>query len=197
MDLPRLSRCNMKPLLCFAFGPLLLSALLNQPATAALQDGLTGYYTFETETAGTVPNAARNLSAPGFEMDGLKLFGGEAAVAGVPLSNLTSAVRAGTGALACDGDGDYADVTVSPVTADTDFSVSVWFKPQTGGTGLTGATRALYLNRSRPIHSPSACARAVQGRRISSYSSISRPDPIPIRTQRFSMRKWIPGITWC
>lgn len=138
---------------------VLLFPFCGATARADLGTDLTGYYSFESEVAGTVPNGARALSLPGFPNDGAKLFGGEAAVPAVPLSSLTEAVRAGTAALACDGTGDFADLTAAPVTTDADFSLSVWFKPQTAGAGLTGASRA-FVFESEPAYALSYGLRA-------------------------------------
>ena len=143
----------------FKAGLFLLLPLFSASAWADLRTDLTGYYSFESETAGTVPNAARALTLPGFANDGARLFGGEAAAASVPLSSQPGAALAGAAALACDGDGDYANLTVAPVSTETDFSVSVWFKPQTGGAGLTGAVRA-FVFESEPAYAISYGLRA-------------------------------------
>ncbi len=126
---------------------IITNIFLTFSAFADIRNGLSGYYSFETHTAGVVPNTARTLGAAGFTNDGARLSGGELAggTPQVPLSNVEGTFIAGTGALACDGTGDYADLTVAPISTATDFSVSVWFKPQTGGAGITGTARAFVL----------------------------------------------------
>lgn len=126
-------------------GVLCAGLLLRGAASADLLTDLQAYYTFESETASVAPNTARTLGHPGFENDGARLQGGEPATASVPLSSAAGSFRAGTAALACDGDADYADLAVCPVMVDQDFTVSVWFKPQTGGAGLTGAVRSFVM----------------------------------------------------
>lgn len=140
-------------------GLLLLIPFLTQLGRADLRTDLTGYYSFESEAAGTVANSAGTLGGAGFENDGAKLFGGEAAAVTEPLSNLPGVALAGSGALACDGDGDFANLSVAPVTTDMDFTVSIWFKPQTGGSGITGANRA-FIFESEPAYAISFGLRA-------------------------------------
>ena len=45
---------------------VLLFPFCDPAARADLRTDLTGYYSFESEAAGTVPNGARALSLPGF-----------------------------------------------------------------------------------------------------------------------------------
>lgn len=142
-----------------AAGALCAGLLLQGTASADILTDLQGYYSFETETGSVAPNAARALGRPGFDNDGARLQGGEPAAPSVPLSTAAGTFRAGTGALACDGDGDYADLSVNPVAVDQDFTVSVWFKPQTGGAGLTGSNRA-FVMESKPAYAISFGLRA-------------------------------------
>lgn len=138
---------------------LLLLPLCSATAQADIRTDLTGYYSFESETGGTVPNAARALMLSGYDNDGARLSGGEAAVASVPLSSQPGAALAGVSALACDGDGDFADLAVAPISTTEDFSVSVWFKPQTAGAGFSGTTRAFVIE-SEPAFAISYGLRA-------------------------------------
>ncbi|MES2707049.1 MAG: LamG domain-containing protein [Verrucomicrobiota bacterium] len=141
---------------------LLATPLLCQPAQADLLTELKGYYPFESQAAGSAPNVARSLGMTGFDNDGARLFGGESGAASVPLSIAPGTFRAGTGALACDGTGDFSDLAVSPIVVTGDFSVSVWFKPQTGGAGLTGTARA-FVFESKPAYAVSFGLRAGSG----------------------------------
>lgn len=160
MSVGTISRRDSKCFFLPAAGLLLMLAGLSTPrASADLLTDLPGYYSFESQTAGTVPNGARDLSSPGFQDDGARLRGGESVTSSVPLSTEAGTFRAGTGALACDGNGDYADLPVSPVIPTEDFTVSVWFKPQTGGAGFTGTTRG-FVFESKPAYAISFGLRA-------------------------------------
>lgn len=130
------------------------------PVQAGILDALTGYYSFETQTAGVVPNEARALGRPGYPSDGAVLLGGDPVAGGaVPLSSAAGTFLSGTAALACDGNADYADLASSPVTTSADFSMSVWCKPQTSGLGVTGSAR-LFVMESKPAYALSLGLRA-------------------------------------
>jgi hypothetical protein len=129
---------------------ILAALVLPFSASADLLSDLKGYYTFEHESLGIVANSARAFGSSGFASDDARLLGGDPSGLGiVPLSQVPGTFRAGTAALACDGAGDYADLVASPVSTAADFSVSVWFKPNTGGAGITGADRAFVIE-SKP-----------------------------------------------
>lgn len=129
---------------------------------AGLLNDITGYYTFETQVDGTVTNAARAAGYPGFARDPALLNGAEGDPSAFlpPFTTVPAKVRAGAGALDCDGAGDYGDIVGSPVTVELDWSVAAWFKPDTGGAGLTGSTRAFVFETSGTAYPISFALRA-------------------------------------
>jgi len=126
-----------------AFGLALSSA------PAALMDKLQGYYTFESQTNGTTPNMARALGYPAFPLDWATLLKPVPVVGSVafpPWTNLASKVLAGTGVLDCREDGDFATTSDLPIwDQQADWTISTWFKPDTGGTGLFGTTTRMFI----------------------------------------------------
>ena len=116
-------------------------------ALAGLREGVMAHYAFEAEVGGVVSNAARAVGYPGFNQDHATLNGadGDPSALQPPLTTDPARVRAGAGALDCDGAGDYGDIVGNPVVVGQDWSVSVWFKPDTGGAGYSGSTRAFVL----------------------------------------------------
>jgi hypothetical protein len=120
-------------------------------ALGGLLDSVTGYYPFETQVGGVVSNAARTLGYAGFSQDEAILNGAEGDPSAIlpPYTTNLAKVRAGAGALDCDGSGDYGDIIGNPLTVGQDWSVSAWFKPDTGGLGyLTTGTRAFVFETS-------------------------------------------------
>ena len=118
-------------------------------ASAALMDKLQGYYTFESQTNGTTPNMARAFGYTAFPSDSatlLKPFPIPGSVAFPPWTNASDKVLAGTGVLDCREDGDYATTTDQPIwDQQSDWTISCWFKPNTGGTGLFGTTTRMFI----------------------------------------------------
>jgi len=129
---------------------------------AGLLNDITAYYTFETQVHGVVSNAARAAGYPGFARDEALLNGAEGDPSAFipPFTTDPVKVRAGTGALDCDGAGDYGDIVGSPVTVDWDWSVAAWFKPDTGGAGLTGTARAFVFETGGTAYPISFALRA-------------------------------------
>ncbi|MDB6174040.1 MAG: hypothetical protein JWL59_3351 [Chthoniobacteraceae bacterium] len=101
-------------------------------AVAELGKGLVAYYPFDSAGA-TQPNRATPLTGESFPNDSVTLIQ-QAAITGI-------STRAGTGALLLDGNGDYADIVGNPVKINGDWTVSVWFRPDTAGLGLDGTKR--------------------------------------------------------
>jgi len=123
-----------------------LTVLSTLPLAGLLND-VTGYYPFEAQVDGYVSNAVRTAGYPGFPKDEAYLNGAEGDPSAMlpPWTTNLARVRAGVGALDCDGAGDYGDIVGNPVLVDQDWSVSVWFKPDTGGAGYLGTARAFVL----------------------------------------------------
>lgn len=121
-----------------------LSVLVPPPGATSLAIDLVAYYPFEAHTAGVVTNAVRTAGYPGFDQDQATLDGAEEAASSLrpPHTTNSANVRAGTGALDCDGVGDYGQIPGNPVATGLAWSVAAWFKPETGGAGYTGSTRA-------------------------------------------------------
>jgi hypothetical protein len=124
-------------------GGALWGLTLNTPA--ALLDNLTGYYSFSSPVNGVVPNSARAFGYAGFTNDSAILYTATALPGSVifpPWTNNATdptVVRAGNGALSCQAAsaGDYAQTTDLPLfSIQDDWTISVWFKPNTAGTGL-------------------------------------------------------------
>ncbi len=124
-----------------------LTVLVPPPGATSLAVGLTGYYPFESHNDGMVTNAARTAGYAGFAQDEAILNGAEGDPSALlpPWTTNLAKVRAGAGALDCDGAGDYGDIVGNPLLLDQDWSVSVWFKPDTGGVGYLGSARAFVL----------------------------------------------------
>lgn len=120
-----------------------------------LLDGVRGYYPFETQVGGVVSNAARALGYAGFAQDEAILNGAEGDPSAIlpPYTTNLAKVRAGTGALDCDGAGDYGDILGNPLIVGQDWAVAAWFKPDTGGLGyLTTGTRAFVFETSGTVY---------------------------------------------
>lgn len=139
-----------------------LTVLLPPPGATSLAVGLVGYYSFESEAGGVVSNAARLAGYPGFTQDEMVLNGGEAGPSALmpPFTTNLAKVRAGTGALDCDGVGDYGKIAGNPVAIGQDWSVATWFKPDTGGAGYSGSTRAFILETAGTVYPISVGWRA-------------------------------------
>jgi hypothetical protein len=118
-------------------------------APAALMDNLQGYYTFETQNNGIVPNVARAAGYAGFPSDSAAIYtpiATQGSVAYPPWAGAPAKVLAGAGALDCAGNGDYATTSDLPIwDLQSDWTVSTWFKPDTGGTGLFGTSTRMFV----------------------------------------------------
>ena len=116
---------------------------------AALMDNLQGYYTFESQNNGIMPNAARAAGYAGFPLDSAAIYtpvATQGSVAYPPRTDAQAKVLAGAGALDCAGDGDYATTSDLPIwDLQSDWTVSIWFKPDTGGTGLFGTSTRMFV----------------------------------------------------
>ena len=63
-----------------------------------------------------------------------------------PWAGAPAKVLAGAGALDCAGNGDYATTSDLPIwDLQSDWTVSTWFKPDTGGTGLFGTSTRMFV----------------------------------------------------
>ena len=125
-----------------------LATRVGQPGGAGLVNNLMAYYTFDTQTAWVVANSASALGATGtFANDGLALKGGHPDPSAVvyPLTHDSALARAGLGALACNGSNVYAHIIGNPVDPNLNWSVAAWFKPNTGGQGITNTARLFVL----------------------------------------------------
>ena len=122
---------------------------LTTSAPAALLDKLQGYYTFESQTNGATPNMARAFGYTAFTSDSgtlLKPVPIAGSVAFPPWTNAPDKVLVGTGVLDCREDSDYATTTDLPIwDQQSDWTISCWFKPDTGGTGLFGTTTRMFI----------------------------------------------------
>jgi hypothetical protein len=127
-----------------------------------LLDSVTAYYPFESQVSGVVSNAARAAGYPGFPQDEAWLNGAEGDPSAVvpPFTTNLAKVRSGTGALDTDGAGDYGKIAGNPVAVGEDWSVAAWFKPDTGGVGYLGSTRAFVFETSGGIYPISFGLRA-------------------------------------
>jgi hypothetical protein len=136
----------------FLAATAIMGLALNTPA--GLLDHLQGYYAFQSQTNGMVANSARAYGFAGFTNDSATLYtpvATEGAVLYPPWTNNAidpSAVLAGNGALSCDAAsaGDYAGTTDLPIfDLQTNWTISVWFKPDTGGTGFFNTTTRAFV----------------------------------------------------
>lgn len=130
-----------------------LTVKVPPPGKTTLALDLVGYYSFESHTEGVVSNAARAAGFPGFAQDEAILNGADADPSALlpPFTTNLARVRAGTGALDCDGAGDYGDLAGNPVVIGQDWSVAAWFKPDTGGAGYSGSTRAFIFETAGTV----------------------------------------------
>ncbi|HRZ37016.1 MAG TPA: hypothetical protein P5534_11715 [Candidatus Paceibacterota bacterium] len=124
--------------------PVAVLTVLSALPLGGLLNDVTAHYAFETHVDGVVGNEARAAGYAGFARDEALLNGAEGDPSALmpPFTTAPGKARAGAGALDCDGIGDYGDILGSPVLIDWDWTVSAWFKPDTGGAGLSGTTRA-------------------------------------------------------
>ncbi len=128
---------------------------------SGLLDRITGYYPFEAQIDGYVSNLVHTAGFPGFPLDEAYLNGAEGPASAIipPFTTSASKVLAGTGALDCDGVGDYAQILGNPLSMAQDWTVSAWFKPDTKGMGYSGATRA-FIFETRGVYPVSFGLRA-------------------------------------
>jgi hypothetical protein len=139
-----------------------LTVKVPPPGATTLTVDLVGYYSFESQTDGVVSNAVRAAGFPGFAQDEAILNGAEADTSALmpPFTTNLAKVRAGTGALDCDGVGDYGDIVGNPVVIGQDWSVAAWFKPDTGGASYSGSARAFVFETAGTVYPISFGLRA-------------------------------------
>lgn len=158
---------NYRVVITNAFGAVTssvatLTVAVPPPGATSLSIDLAAYYSFESHTGGVVSNAVRAAGYPGFENDEAVLFGADNDPSAMlpPWTTNSLKVRAGAGALDCDGLGDYGSIAGNPVVIGQDWSVAVWFKPDTEGAGYSGTTRAFVFETGGTVYPISFGLRA-------------------------------------
>ena len=122
--------------------PATLTVAVSATGASSLQAGLVAYYAFESQTNSLVPNALRAAGYPGFSQDDAALNGGNlSATNAPPFTTDPNKVQVGTGALDLNGLNAYGNLAGNPINLAQDWTVSAWFKANTGGLGLSGTTR--------------------------------------------------------